>query len=261
MTPMNIWRSQTHIRIDNACLLLAGIDPWEVDPECPTLAMDDKLWGPFASILWAYENNAAEEKQLVKANAWLGRAKQAVVRGELMPSDELGYGLVRVWKRLKEPKEDLIAKDIDGSGHDKCYPVYHEIIAYEEMEGLDLEKICELSPELDFEFDVSRVDLARWLLSMGWQEDELPPFLAGISLSPASVIPTKSEELRSLEALGLLAEVFSKQAPRYQRNGKPNKAQISEAMSTQAGEVSGMSKRKLQQLLSEALEAWYDKSR
>lgn len=71
--------------------------------------------------------------------------------------------------------------------------------------------------------------------------------------------PTEGEELRALEALGLLAETVAKQAPKYQRNGKPNRAQIAEAMSQQAGEVYGMSKSKLQRLLSDALDAWEEK--
>ena len=98
MTPMNIWRSQSHIRIDNACLLLAGIDPWEVDPDCPTLALDDALWGPFASIRWAYEREVRQKEQLVSATAWLGRLKRAVIKGEIQPSDEEDKGLIRVWK-------------------------------------------------------------------------------------------------------------------------------------------------------------------
>lgn len=68
-----------------------------------------------------------------------------------------------------------------------------------------------------------------------------------------------AEELRALEALGLLAETVAKQAPRYQCNGKPNKAQIAEAMSNQAGEVYGTSKSKLQRLLSDALDAWEER--
>ncbi|MGO2132393.1 MAG: hypothetical protein ACTH3D_05755 [Halomonas sp.] len=71
--------------------------------------------------------------------------------------------------------------------------------------------------------------------------------------------PAEGEELRALEALGLLAETVAKQAPRYQRNNKPNKAQIAEVMSQQAGEVYGMSKSKLQRLLSDALDAWEEK--
>lgn len=70
-----------------------------------------------------------------------------------------------------------------------------------------------------------------------------------------------AEDLRALEALGLLAETVAKQAPKYQCNGKPNKAQIALAMSQQAGDVYGMSQSKLAHLLSDALDAWEGKRR
>jgi len=88
----------------------------------------------------------------------------------------------------------------------------------------------------------------------------LDAFIASLEdPEPAPSIEAGGEEVRALEALGLLAETVAKQAPRYQRNGKPNRAQIAEAMSQQAGEVYGMSKSKLQRLLSDALDAWDEK--
>jgi hypothetical protein len=68
------------------------------------------------------------------------------------------------------------------------------------------------------------------------------------------------EELRALEALGLLAETFAtKQKGKYQRAGKPSCAQIAEAMTQQSSGIYGMGKSKLQRLLSEALNAWHEK--
>lgn len=71
------------------------------------------------------------------------------------------------------------------------------------------------------------------------------------------------EELRALEALGLLAETFAKLGPKYRKGdaGKPNCAQIAQAMSQQASETPGMGERKLAGLLSDALDAWHDKRR
>lgn len=78
---------------------------------------------------------------------------------------------------------------------------------------------------------------------------------------PAPGVEAGGDERRALEALGLLAEMVATQAPKYQRNGKPNRAQIAEAMSQQAGDVYGMSKSKLQRLLSDALDTWKEKRR
>ncbi|SFT48188.1 hypothetical protein [Halomonas saccharevitans] len=72
---------------------------------------------------------------------------------------------------------------------------------------------------------------------------------------------SEGEELRALEALGLITETIAKLGPKYRKGdaGKPNCAQIAHAMSQQAGEVYGMSKSKLQRLLSYALDAWEEK--
>ena len=191
MTPMNIWRSQSHIRIDNACLLLAGIDPWEVDPDCPTLALDDALWGPFASIRWAYEREVRQKEQLVSATAWLGRLKRAVIKGEIQPSDEEDKGLIRVWKRLSEPQEDTIANDIDVTGKQigiTTSTIFYELIAYDLVDSIDFDVLASSEGDFDFDFDVSRSELARWLLSLGWSEVELPDFLSGADTSELSSV-------------------------------------------------------------------------
>lgn len=93
-------------------------------------------------------------------------------------------------------------------------------------------------------------------MSVVVRRTNLDAFISG--LENASKTPQLSErdEIRALEALGLLAETFSKLAPKYHLSGKPNKAQIAEAMSNHAGDVYGMSKSKLQRLLTESLNAW-----
>lgn len=96
---------------------------------------------------------------------------------------------------------------------------------------------------------VRRIDLEPFIEELGKQSPELS---------------SEGEELRALEALGLLAETFALKGPsnwRKLETGKPNKAQIAEAMSKQAGEVYGMSKSKLQRLLTDALVAWEERSR
>lgn len=100
--------------------------------------------------------------------------------------------------------------------------------------------------------------IEEWIITRA----DLDAFIASLDESePAPGVEAGGIELRALEALGLLAETVAKQAPKYQRNGKPNRAQIAEAMSNQAGEVYGMSKSKLQRLLSDALDAWEERRR
>lgn len=72
---------------------------------------------------------------------------------------------------------------------------------------------------------------------------------------------TEDKELRALEALGLLIETMAKQSSKYRVGdaGRPNCAQIAEAMSKQAGDVYGMKPRTLQDRLSKAQIAWQEK--
>ncbi|GHE19989.1 hypothetical protein [Halomonas urumqiensis] len=266
MTPMNIWRSQSHIRIDNACLLLAGIDPWEVDPECPALAMDDALWGPFAAIEWAYEHKVRDAEQLVRASAWLGRAKRAVIAGELEPSDEEDRGLVRVWRRLPDMKEEMVAKEIDEAGQQigaKYRPVKYEIVAYELADIIDFEQVGISETHLDFDFDVSRADLARWLMSLGWAESELPDFLAGICKAPAPNESAEVVELRTLEVFGLLAELYAGQrGPDYRHGERPKVARIvTDMLEAMPADITKMGDRKLKEHISAAIKAWENKKR
>ncbi|RUR30848.1 hypothetical protein ELY33_08530 [Vreelandella andesensis] len=68
-----------------------------------------------------------------------------------------------------------------------------------------------------------------------------------------------SDEVKALEALGLLTEVIAYTGTdkhKYQWGEKPNCTQIAKAMETQAGNVSGMSEEKLKRLLGEALAAY-----
>lgn len=69
------------------------------------------------------------------------------------------------------------------------------------------------------------------------------------------------DDLKALEALGLLVETMAKQSNKYRigDTGRPNFAQIAAAMSQQAGDVYGMSTRTLQDRLSTALAAWQEK--
>lgn len=113
-------------------------------------------------------------------------------------------------------------------------------------------------------FKIERSELYNWLRASGIEDDAIPEALRVMPKpqTPAEQSPTQptaGEELRALEALGLLAVTFAKQAPKYQRNGKPNCAQIAKAMDQQAGKVSGMGDSKLARLLSDALAAWEEK--
>jgi len=117
---------------------------------------------------------------------------------------------------------------------------------------------------------------AEWLIfsmsddapSNQWPDDsslmvlrnDLDTFISSLD-EPPSGQHAEGEELRALEALGLLADTFAKQAHRYQRNGRPNCSQIAQAMSNQAGTVYGMGESKLAHLLSDALAAWEEKRR
>lgn len=94
------------------------------------------------------------------------------------------------------------------------------------------------------------------------RREELEAFISEVGEQNAAP-DSEGENLRALEALGLLAETFAKQGPKYRKGdaGKPNCAQIAKAMSQQAGDTPGMGESKLQRLLSDALDAWHDKHR
>ncbi|MDL4861970.1 hypothetical protein NPJ88_006470 [Halomonas elongata] len=218
---MNSWRSWQVIPIEYIALLLAGIDPLEVDESRVRMKPPIKQPGTFRAGVMALAN----EKELPgasQAKQWYQRIKQALIDGEIHPAGEIRQWNAREGTWRSVDREGLMV-----------------------MHG--------------FEFDMTRPDVARWLVSLGWAESELPDFLSGIALTPTVSKADGGEELRALEALGLLAEMVAKQAPKYQRNGKTNKAQIAEVMSQQAGETPGMSKSKLQRLLSDALDAWEEK--
>ncbi|MFI8750077.1 hypothetical protein ACIGG6_08730 [Vreelandella lionensis] len=73
-----------------------------------------------------------------------------------------------------------------------------------------------------------------------------------------------SDEVKALEALGLLTEVIAYTGTdkhKYQWGEKPNCTQIAKAMETQAGNVSGMGEEKLKRLLGDALDAYEKKFR
>lgn len=156
---------------------------------------------------------------------WKHKVMSAIASGDLVPASPPTYVNTRLgWSRLL---------------------LDHEVPSYEPADH-----------EIQARF--KRDEVTRWLKEANMKPEDIPEGLRSEPQeSPAAAV--NGEELRALEALGLLAETVAKQAPKYQRNGKPNKAQIAEAMSQQAGEVYGMSKSKLQRLLSYALDAWEEK--
>lgn len=114
-----------------------------------------------------------------------------------------------------------------------------------------------------------REDLYGWLKDLSIPDEDIPEALR---ISPSKVASKaqdqsrtgEGEELRTLEALGLLVETFAKQEAhtrkyRVGEAGRPNCAQIAKAMNNQAGDVYGMSESKLQRLLSKALTTWQEK--
>ncbi len=223
---INSWRSQQVIPIEYVALLLAGIDPLEVDASRVHMSPRYKQPKSFRTNVMA----AAFDKELSGANQakqWYNRIKQALIEGEIHPAGEIRQWNARVGTWRPVGREGL--------------KVYH-----------------------GFDFDLARSEIARWVISLGLEENELPDFLAGIVAIPEGNQPTEGKDLRALEALGLLAVTFAKGRGQYthERSGKPNCAQVAEAMSQQArqdGEVYGMSKSKLQRLLSDALIAWEEK--
>lgn len=93
-------------------------------------------------------------------------------------------------------------------------------------------------------------------MSVVVRRENLDAFIYGLENTSKTSQPSERDEIRALEALGLLAETFSRSASKYDLSGKPNKAQIAEAMSNHAGDIYGMSKSKLQRLLTDSLNAW-----
>ncbi|WP_157955174.1 hypothetical protein [Halomonas denitrificans] len=119
---------------------------------------------------------------------------------------------------------------------------------------------CEIDPDappgLDTYESKRPPDIAEWIIA----RRDLDAFIASpAEQSPGQ--PTEGEELRALEALGLLAVTFAKGRGQYmhERSCKPNCAQIAKAMQPHAGEVYGMGERKLAGLISDALAAWEEK--
>jgi len=138
------------------------------------------------------------------------------------------------------------------SQHGKCFGI--EDAAWRETDIHDVEATFE------------RQEVFRWLKMKGIPDSHIPEELkwAGETVEHDASLPkAAAEELRALEALGLLAETFAKLGPKYRKGdaGKPNCAQIAQAMSQQAGDTPGMGERKLAGLLSDALDAWRDKRR
>ncbi|BCB08031.1 hypothetical protein HHSLTHF2_19210 [Vreelandella venusta] len=118
-----------------------------------------------------------------------------------------------------------------------------------------------------YKIEVTRQEVYRWLKALGIENEDIPETLR---VTPTKCEPvakstpsqaTEGDELRILEALGLLIETMAKQSHKYRigDNGRPNCAQIAEAMSQQAGDVYGMKPRTLQERLSKALAAWQQK--
>jgi len=92
----------------------------------------------------------------------------------------------------------------------------------------------------------------------------LDAFIASLDEpEPALGVDAGGDELRALEALGLLIETMAKQSHKYRvgEAGRPNCAQIAEAMSQQADDIYGMKPRTLKGRLGEALTAWQEKCR
>ena len=61
-------------------------------------------------------------------------------------------------------------------------------LAYDLVDSIDFDVLASSEGDFDFDFDVSRSELARWLLSLGWSEVELPDFLSGADTSELSSV-------------------------------------------------------------------------
>lgn len=116
-----------------------------------------------------------------------------------------------------------------------------------------------IDDDADLQASVGHPGVEEWIITRA----DLDAFIAKMDERDDSNDQGLANDLRALEALGLLAETFAKQGAKYRKGdaGKPNCAQIAQAMSQQAGETPGMGERKLAGLLSDALDAWHDKRR
>ncbi|ERS81723.1 hypothetical protein [Halomonas sp. PBN3] len=178
--------------------------------------------------------NAEEMRSLCN---WRTALADALLEGSIEPVSNL-----RVLS--KETGETLI---VTSDWMERYHPLDHTVIA-----------------------KFKREDLCQWLMGLGIAMDDIPEALKVGGGSGKAVLGADdrqkdagADELRALEALGLLAETFAKLGPKYRKGdaGKPNCAQIAQAMSQQAGDTPGMGERKLAGLLSDALDAWRDKRR
>ncbi len=94
------------------------------------------------------------------------------------------------------------------------------------------------------------------LSQLGVRKEDLSAYIVGRQ-SEGDEVKRDAEDIRTLEVMGLLLVAFSRQSPKYQHGEKPNRSAVAEAMMDVVPEgVAKMKKRKLQDALSDALEAW-----
>ncbi|WP_372614262.1 hypothetical protein [Halomonas sp.] len=108
---------------------------------------------------------------------------------------------------------------------------------------------------------MTRIELARWLVSLGWPKNEHPGFLVGAE--PVCSEGDEAEELRALEAFGLLVELYASQhGPDYQYGTRPNASRVvKDMLGIMPKDVTKMGDRKLKEHVGAAIMAWKAKKR